>query len=173
MTQRGLNSEPRRCATPAGVGAAAVSALGLALLAAELGDPRALDEMVHRPNGGRMRAFGARLAFHVGAGTVPLDDRQPALLRPSAVAVGDDRVGDLQAAGKGVHTADVGVEQIRGLERAAPHLGVKVQAAVLQAVLLEQDAQRCAKSLLESNVLHHILLPSLPPNPWLHFLLTP
>lgn len=43
----------------------------LALLAAELGDPRALDEMVHRPNGGRMRAFGATLAFHVGAGTVP------------------------------------------------------------------------------------------------------
>ena len=28
---------------------------------------------------------------HVGAGPVPLDHRQPALLRPAAVAVGDDR----------------------------------------------------------------------------------
>jgi hypothetical protein len=42
-----------------------------ALLAAEFGDPAAVDRFVPRPGGGRVRAYGARLAFHVFAGNVP------------------------------------------------------------------------------------------------------
>ena len=44
-------------------------------------------------------------------------------------AVGHDRAGDLEPAGKGVHAADVGMEQVDRLEAFPAHLGVEVDAA--------------------------------------------
>ena len=53
-------------------------------------------------------------------------------------AVGANRGGDLQAAGEGVHAADVGVEQIDRLEAFAADLGVEVHAARGEAAVLQQ-----------------------------------
>ena len=74
--------------------------------------------------------------FDLGAdAAVP---RAVALLEhPVEHAVLADRGGDLQAAGKGVHAADVGVEQIDRLEALAADLGVEVQAAGREAAVLQ------------------------------------
>ena len=47
-------------------------------------------------------------------------------------------MGDLQAAGEGVHAADVGVEQVDRLEAFAADLGVEVDAAGGEAAVLQQ-----------------------------------
>ena len=52
-------------------------------------------------------------------------------------AVLADGGGDLQAAREGVHAADVRVEQVHRLEALAPHLGVEVRAAGLEAAHVE------------------------------------
>ena len=51
--------------------------------------------------------------------------------------VGTDGGGDLQSAGKGVHSADVRVEKIDRLVAFAPHFGVKVYSARRNATVLE------------------------------------
>ena len=49
---------------------------------------------------------------------------------PSVLA---DRGGDFEAAGKCVHAADVGVEQVDRLEAFPAHFGVEVHAAGLES----------------------------------------
>ena len=67
---------------------------------------------------------------------------------PAAVAGGDELVedfvldeprGGLQAAGKGVHAADVGVEEVLGVGGLAADLGVEVQAACGEAPGLDDQ----------------------------------
>ena len=53
------------------------------------------------------------------------------------LAVLDDLLGDQQAAGAGVHRADMGDQQIVGIERLAADLGVEVEAALAEAAGLE------------------------------------
>ncbi len=50
--------------------------------------------------------------------------------------------GCLEAAGEGVHAADVGVEQIDRFDRLAAHLGIEVQAAGRETAVLEQRVHR-------------------------------
>ena len=51
----------------------------------------------------------------------------------------NEAVGDDEAAGEGVHAADVGVEEVEGVEGAATALGVEVEAAAAEAAVLEDD----------------------------------
>ncbi len=57
-------------------------------------------------------------------------------------AVGEHCVRDFEAAGEGVHAADVGVEQIDRLEAFAADFGVEVDAALGEAAIFE-DASTC------------------------------
>ena len=64
-------------------------------------------------------------------------------------AVGDDGVGDLEAAGEGVHAADVGVKQVDGLEALAADLGVEVDAAGGETAHV-QDAEHALRRQIDA-----------------------
>jgi hypothetical protein len=51
----------------------------------------------------------------------------------------DQAIREQQGPREGVHAADVRVEEVHGVEGAAAHLGVEVQAAVGQAALIQDD----------------------------------
>ena len=73
-----------------------------------------------------LAGFDATAELAIPAPVAFLDER-------GEPAVGDDRAGDLEAAGKRVHAADMGVKQVDRLEALAAHLGVEVDAAGREA----------------------------------------
>ena len=80
----------------------------------------------HRMFFERCEAFLARFDCGANAGVPGRVAIFEHLCQP---AVRSNRRGDFQAAGEGVHAADVGVEQVDRLEAFAADLGVEVDAA--------------------------------------------